>query len=79
MAFILLPLVAAVLFVSVLGSIAQTGILFTTKPLEPDINKLNVFTKFIPTFFNKQALGTLVTSLLKIRRGRSGHLSDSEW
>lgn len=64
--WMLAPLVLAIVVLSVLGSVAQTGLLFSTKPLEPDLNKLNVFTRFISTFFNKQALGNLVGSLAKI-------------
>ena len=66
MAMLLAPLVGAVIAVTILGSLAQTGVLITTKPLEPDLTRLNFFTRFIQTFFNKQALGTLVTSLAKI-------------
>ena len=58
--------VGAVLAVSILGSLAQTGVIFTTKPLEPDITRLNFFTRFFQTFFNKQAFGNLVGSLAKI-------------
>jgi flagellar biosynthetic protein FlhB len=49
-----------------MGNVAQVGFLFTTKPLEPDLEKLNFFTKFIPTFFSKQAVGNLFFSLVKI-------------
>jgi len=60
------PLIGMLLFVSIFGNIAQVGFIFTTKPLEPDLEKLNVFTKFIPTFFSKQAVGNLFFSLVKI-------------
>ncbi len=66
MGMLIAPLVAMIIAVSVLGNLAQVGVLFTAKPMEPDITRLNVFTKFIPTFFNKQAFGNLVTSILKI-------------
>ena len=67
MAFILAPLVGIVVVVSVLGNtIGQVGVIFTVKPLTPDLNRLNFITKFFSTFFNKQALGNLVTSLLKM-------------
>ena len=66
MALILAPLVAAIALVAVLGNVAQVGWLFTSKPIQPDLNKLNIFTKFISTFFNKNALGTLVGSMTKI-------------
>lgn len=63
---LLAPLIGMLLFVSIVGNVAQVGFLFTTKPLEPDLEKLNVFTKFIPTFFSKQAVGNLFFSLVKI-------------
>lgn len=66
MAYLMAPLVGAIIVVSIVGSLAQTGVIITTKPLEPDLNRLNFFTKFIQTFFNKQAFGTLCSSLAKI-------------
>ncbi|MFZ4734416.1 MAG: flagellar biosynthesis protein FlhB [Bradymonadia bacterium] len=66
MVALLAPLVGMLVFVSIFGNVAQVGMLFTTKPLEPDLNKLNFFTKFIPTFFSKQAVGNLFLSLGKI-------------
>ena len=66
MAYILAPLVGMVILVSVLGNVAQVGVLITTKPLEPDFSRLNFFARFLTTFFNKQAFGNLVTSLAKI-------------
>lgn len=66
MLIILAPLVGMVAFVSIFGNVAQVGLILTTKPLEPDFEKLNFFTRFIPTFFSKSALGNLVGSLLKI-------------
>lgn len=66
MIVIVAPLVAMVVAVSVLGNVAQVGFLFTTKPLEPDLEKLNLITRFIPTFFSKAAVGNLIGSLAKI-------------
>jgi flagellar biosynthetic protein FlhB len=66
MVIVLSPLVAMLVGVSVIGNVAQVGFLFTTKPLEPDLEKLNFFTRFIPTFFSKSAFGNLVGSLGKI-------------
>ena len=66
MAMVLAPLVILVVLVSILGNVAQVGVLFTTKPLEPDFNRLNFFSRFLTTFFNKQAFGNLITSLAKI-------------
>ena len=45
MAWVLSPLVAAIVLVAVLGNVAQVGWLFTMKPMTPDLNKLNFFTK----------------------------------
>lgn len=67
MALIIGPLAAMVVAASILGTLAQIGVLFTAKPLTPDLNRINIFgPKLFTTFFNKQALGTLVTSLTKI-------------
>lgn len=67
MALIIGPLAAMVVAVSVFGSVAQVGFLFTAKPLTPDLNRINLFgPKLFTTFFNKQALGNLVGSLAKI-------------
>ena len=60
------PLIAMVVLVSILGNLAQVGVLFTVKPLTPDLTRLNFFTKFFSTFFNKQAAGNLVTSITKM-------------
>lgn len=67
MALIIGPLAAMVIAVSILGTLAQIGVLFTAKPLTPDLNRINIFgPKLFTTFFNKQALGNLVGSLAKI-------------
>jgi flagellar biosynthetic protein FlhB len=60
------PLAGMVVGVSVLGHVAQVGILFTTKTLQPDLSRLNFFARFIGTFFSKQAIGQLVGSVVKI-------------
>ena len=64
--FILLPLCVGVLTVGILGNLMQVGVLVTTKTLEPKLDKLNFFAKFIPAFFNKQAVANLFTSLTKL-------------
>ena len=51
MALIMSPLVGAIVVVSIVGSLAQTGVIVTTKPLEPDITRLNFFTRFFQSFF----------------------------
>ncbi len=62
----LAPLVGAIVLLAILGNVAQVGWLFTTKPLIPDLNKLNFVTKLLSTFFNKSAFGSLVGSITKI-------------
>ena len=64
--YILFPLATGVLTVGVLGNLMQVGVLVTTKTLEPKLDKLNFFAKFIPVFFNKQAFANLFTSLVKL-------------
>lgn len=64
--YILFPLIVGVLTVGILGNLMQVGVLVTTKTLEPKLDKLNFFSKFIPTFFNKQAFANLFTSLTKL-------------
>jgi flagellar biosynthesis protein FlhB len=64
--YILFPLAVGVLTVGILGNLMQVGVLVTTKTLEPKLDKLNFFSKFIPTFFNKQAFANLFTSLTKL-------------
>ncbi len=64
--YILFPLAAGVLTVGILGNVIQVGVLVTTKTLEPKLDKLNFFSKFIPAFFNKQAIANLFTSLTKL-------------
>jgi len=65
-AYICAPLFLGVMVFAVLGNLMQIGVLFTTKTLEPKLDKLNFFSKFIPTFFNKRAIGNLLTSLVKM-------------
>ena len=63
---LLAPLVGTVVVVSILANVAQVGVLLTLKPLEPDLSKLNFFTRFFSTFISKQAFGQLITNLAKI-------------
>jgi len=67
MALIIGPLAAMVVAVSIVGTVAQVGVLFTAQPLEPDLKRINIFSeKLFTTFFNKQAFGNLIGSLAKI-------------
>ena len=65
-AYICAPLFIGVIIFAILGNLLQIGVLFTTKTLEPKLDKLNFFAKFIPAFFNKQAVANLFTSLTKL-------------
>lgn len=60
------PLVAGIIFVSVVGNVAQVGFLMSVKAMAPNLDRLNFFTKVLGHFFNKQAIGTLVGSLAKM-------------
>jgi flagellar biosynthetic protein FlhB len=64
--YILFPLVVGVISFGILGNVVQIGVLITTKPLEPNLDKLNFFGNFIKTFFNKQAAGNIFFSLIKM-------------
>jgi flagellar biosynthetic protein FlhB len=64
--YLILPLIIGVIVLGVLGNMMQVGVLITTKTLEPKLDKLNFFAKFIPAFFNKQSIGNLFTSLIKL-------------
>jgi flagellar biosynthetic protein FlhB len=66
MALLVGPLVGMIIGVGLLANIAQVGVLFTTKPLELDFNKLNPLPRFVSTFFSKHSLGQLVGSVAKI-------------
>lgn len=67
MALIIGPLAAAIVALSILANMAQVGVLFTAKPLEPNLDRINIFgPKLFTTFFNKQAFGNLIGSLAKI-------------
>lgn len=59
------PICTVVLVTSVLGSVAQTGILITTHPLKPDLNKLNPVDG-LKKLFNISALFELAKSIVKM-------------
>ena len=40
--------------------------MFSAKPMEPDLSRLNIFTRFFSTFFNKSAVGNLFGSIAKM-------------
>ena len=65
-AYLIFPLGVGVITFGILGNLVQVGFLVTTKTLEPKLEKLNFFSNFISTFFNRQAAGNMATSLIKM-------------
>ncbi len=64
-ALLLAPLLLLVLVVGFFSSYAQVGWLFTTKPMEPDLNKLNPISG-MSRIISKRSLVELVKSLAKV-------------
>ncbi len=62
---LLLPLFILVLLIGFFSSFFQIGWLFTTKPLQPDINKFNPITG-MKRIFSKKSIVELIKSLFKI-------------
>ncbi len=62
---LLAPLLALVLVIGFFSTFFQVGWLFTTKPLEPDFNKLNPVSGF-GRMFSKRSLVEVVKSLAKV-------------
>lgn len=65
MAFLLVPLFSLVMVVGFFSSVFQVGWLFTTQPLTPDINKLNMVSGF-GRIFALRAVVDLLKSVFKI-------------
>jgi flagellar biosynthetic protein FlhB len=65
MAYLLAPLFAIVLVVGFFSSVFQIGWLFTTQPIMPDINKLNIISG-LGRIFSMRAVVDLCKSVLKI-------------
>jgi flagellar biosynthetic protein FlhB len=65
MALLLAPMLLLVVIVGFFSSFLQIGWLFTTKPLIPDLAKLNPI-KGAAKFFSKRSLVEVVKSLLKV-------------
>lgn len=56
--------IAAIMFAIILvAQLQQTGFMITTKPLEPDLSKLNIFTGFGKIFNKKGLVKTLVSTV----------------
>lgn len=60
-----LAFAACVLAMGVGGSLLQTGILFTTKPLEPSLDRINPMSGF-GRIFSMQSVGTFCFGLFKL-------------
>lgn len=65
MALLLAPILLLTLVIGFFSSFIQIGWLFTTKPLTPDISKLNPV-KGAARFFSKRSLVEVIKSLLKV-------------
>jgi flagellar biosynthetic protein FlhB len=59
------PLMAVVMVVSIVASVAQTGLLLTTKPLVPDFKRLNPLAG-IRRLFSRQSLWTTCKQLIRM-------------
>lgn len=64
-AIVVLPIAAIALVTGVILSYAQVGFLFTTKPLEPKLSKMNPIEGF-KKLFSKKSVVELIKSLIKI-------------
>lgn len=62
---ILFPLLLAVLIAALLGNIMQVGFMFSTKSMEPKIDKINPINGF-KRLFSMRSLAELVKGILKI-------------
>ncbi|HDL01252.1 MAG TPA: EscU/YscU/HrcU family type III secretion system export apparatus switch protein, partial [candidate division Zixibacteria bacterium] len=62
---LLMPFMVILVVVSVLANVAQFGFLFTTKPLEFKMDKLNPING-LKNMFSLKAFGEMVKSILKI-------------
>ena len=65
MAQIIGPLALTLMVVGVLANVAQVGFMFSTKALQPDLNKINPLNGF-KRLFAARGLAELVKSLLKL-------------
>ncbi len=65
LALLLAPLLLLVLVIGFFSTFLQVGWLFTTKPLEPELGKLNPI-KGAARFFSKRSLLEIVKSLVKV-------------
>ncbi len=66
LAKVTLPFFAAIFVIAVIISVYQVGFFISGKAIEPKFDKLNFFTNFVKTFFNKRKFVDLIKSLIKI-------------
>jgi len=66
MAKLMLPLFVVLFIVAIGINVYQVGFYIAGKAIEPKFDKLNFFTNFMKTFFNKRKLVDLIKSLMKI-------------
>lgn len=62
---IIFPAIGMVALLGIIVNFSQVGLIFTTKPLEPDLNKLNPFSK-LQQIFSKKNLFEFLKSTAKI-------------
>ena len=62
---IVIPLMGAVMVIGVMANLMQTGLLKSTDPLKPDLNKLNPIQGF-KTMFSQKTLVDLIKNFLKL-------------
>ena len=63
--WIFLPVALVAMVLGIIVNLAQTGFIFTSTPLKPDIKKLNPIEGF-KNMFSKKAMFTLLKNLLKL-------------
>ena len=61
----LLPIVLSIMIAGVLGNLMQFGFIFTTKPITPDLNKINII-KGLGNLFSLKKLVESVKIVLKV-------------
>ena len=65
MLLVVLPVLGSCFIVAIVVNYVQVGFMFTTKPLEPDLNRINPIQGF-KRLFSKRAIYELLKSLLKL-------------
>jgi flagellar biosynthesis protein FlhB len=71
---VIVPVMLIFMFSAIISNLLQVGFLFTLEPIKPSFSKLNMLKGF-KKLFSKEALVTLIKSLLKV--GLIGYLAFS--